>query len=90
MLVAFLVGFLPNAWVVFWRYFSRIDTPPLGERRTQPYQPYKGYPVVLQKGYLKTYLPTYLCIHKVGLGSLFNAVYFSIVKTREVSYWNHQ
>lgn len=93
MLVAFLVGFLLNCWVAFWRFFSHIDTPPLGVRRTQPYQPYKGYPVVFQKGYLKTYLPTYLYIHKGELESLFNAVYFTNVKLREVSEvsnWNHQ
>jgi hypothetical protein len=90
MKVAFLVGFLLDCWVGFLGFFSRIDTPPLRERRTQHYQHYQPYPVVFQKGYLKAYLPTYLCILQVGLGSLFNAVYLAIVKGREVSHWNHQ
>lgn len=88
MQVGFLVGFPSNVWVGFWPFFSYMIYPPLKVRRTHAYQAYLAYPVVLEKAYLKDYLPTYLHIIMGGLETLLNAVNFTNVKKREVQNWN--
>lgn len=84
MLVAFLVAFLASAWVAFLAFVSCIERRPLLTSRTYAYYAYKGYPVVLQKGYKKYYYIYYYLIYSQKLGA--PNYLFSL---SEVMHWNH-
>lgn len=59
MLVVFLVAFLSIAWVAFWPFFRHMERGGVRDASTLDYIDYKGYPVVLQKGYYTNYYTNY-------------------------------